>query len=138
MIDPKELSEVLGAGSYRLNPELIPSFKMPTIDPPAKWMYERITRQIVEFEQRLSPDEEIGGRFVSAPKEGCFHIEDIAYWGPDMLIFHGRDFDGRPIQLLQHYTQLSLLLCSVPKEKEQPRRIGFVLESKLGGAASKK
>lgn len=66
-------------------------------DPPAKWMYERVARQIIEFEKKLSADQEIGGRFVSAPREGVFHIEDISYWGPDMLIFYGTDADGRPI-----------------------------------------
>jgi hypothetical protein len=101
------------------------------LDPPAKWMYERVAKQIIEFEKALSADEEIGGRFVSAPKEGVFHIEDIGYWGPDMLIFHGIDSNGRPIQLMQHYSQLSILLCVIPKESEKPRRIGFVLEERM-------
>jgi hypothetical protein len=103
----------------------------PLPDPPAKWMYERVARQIIDFEKELSPDQEIGGRFVAAPREGVFHIEDLGYWGPDMLIFYGKDADGRPIQLMQHYSQLSVLLCVVPKEKETARRIGFVLLERL-------
>lgn len=98
---------------------------------PAEWMYERLVKQIVAFEAKLSPEEEIGGRFVTAPKEGVIHIEDIGYWGPDMMTFHGRDLDGRPIQLLQHYSQMSVLLCAVPKEQEKARRIGFVLEARI-------
>ena len=113
---------------------LVPSFHLPRIaipDPPAKWMWERLARQIIEFENTLSATEEIGGRFVAAPKEGAFHIERFSYWGPDMLIFHGIDADGRPIQLMQHYSQLSVLLCVVPVEKAKPRRIGFILEEQL-------
>jgi hypothetical protein len=98
---------------------------------PAEWMYERLIKQIVEYEKRLSPEEEIGGRFVAAPKEGTFHIEDISYWGPDILMFMGRDADGRPIELMQHYSQMSILLCAVPKETDEPRRIGFVLMGQL-------
>ncbi|WP_315718609.1 MULTISPECIES: DUF6173 family protein [unclassified Bradyrhizobium] len=94
---------------------------------PAEWMYERLVRRIADFEKTLSAEEEIGGRFVAAPKEGVFHIEDISYWGPDMLMFIGTDLNGRPIELMQHYTQMSVLLCAVPKVKEEPRRIGFVL-----------
>jgi hypothetical protein len=118
----------------------IPSIQIPRIQNPlmskerlnpAEWMYERLVKQIVDFEKRLSPDEEIGGRFVAAPREGAFHIEDLSYWGPDMLMFMGRDADGRPIQLMQHYTQMSILLCAVPKEKDEPRRIGFVLMDNL-------
>jgi hypothetical protein len=118
---------------------LVPTFAMPTlpklnlpkIDPPAQWMYERLVRKIVEFEEALTPEEEIGARLVSAPGEGVFHIEDVSYWGPDMLIFHGSNTDGRPIQLLQHYTQLSVLLCVLPKAQEEPRRIGFILAQRL-------
>jgi hypothetical protein len=118
----------------------IPDMRLPRIQNPlmsrerlnpAEWMYERLVKQIVDFESRLSPDEEIGGRFVAAPKEGAFHIENISYWGPDMLMFVGRDADGRPIQLMQHYTQMSILLCSVPREKDEPRRIGFILLDQL-------
>jgi len=58
-------------------------------------MYERIARQIIDFEKRLSADEEVGGRFVASPREVVFHIKDIDYWNPDMLIFEGTDADGR-------------------------------------------
>jgi hypothetical protein len=98
---------------------------------PAKWAYERLAKQIQAFEAALSPKEELGGRFVTAPKEGVIHIEDIGYWGPDMLMFYGKDADGRPVQLLQHHSQLSVLLCAVPKVREEPRRNGFILEQKL-------
>ena len=50
-------------------------------------MYERLVKQIVQFEARLSDEDEIGGRFVTAPKEGIIHIQDISYWGPDLLVF---------------------------------------------------
>lgn len=103
--------------------------KMP--DPPAQWMYERVARQIIDFEKNLNNDEEIGGRFVSAPGEGVFHIEDLSYWGPDMLIFYGKNQHGRPVELLQHYSQLNVLLTAIPKEKDSPRRIGFILEARL-------
>lgn len=113
----------------------IPIVRNPLMSPerlnPAQWMYKRLVKQIVEYEKKLSPEEEIGGRFINAPKEGVIHIQDIGFWGPDMMIFHGTDADGRPVQLLQHYSQLSVLLCAVPKEKEEPRRIGFVLEQRL-------
>ncbi len=98
---------------------------------PASWMYERVCRQIIDFEKSLKPDEELGGRFVNAPHEGVVHVEDVGYWGPDMLIFHGTDNSGRPVQLLQHYSQTSVLLCTVPKKDDQAKRIGFVLESRL-------
>jgi hypothetical protein len=98
---------------------------------PAQWMYERLVKQIIVFERNLSPEEEIGGRFVTAPRDGAIHIADIGYWNPDMIIFYGEDADGRKIELLQHHSQVSVLLCAMPKEKDKPRRIGFILEQRL-------
>ena len=100
--------------------------------PPAERTYGRIARQINEFEKNLTSQEEIGGRFLSTPKEEVFHIEDLDYRNPDMLVFHGKDGNGRPVQLLQHYSQLSVLLSVVPTQEQQPRRIGFVLLERLG------
>ena len=88
-------------------------------------MFDRLVRMIEDFEKSLSDEEEIGGRLVGAPGEGSFHIDDIGFWGPDLIMFYGKNHYGRPVRLIQHYTQLSVLLTSMPKEKEKPRRIGF-------------
>jgi hypothetical protein len=37
-----------------------------------RWMYQRIAKHIIEFEKTLRSKEEVGGRFVSAPREGVF------------------------------------------------------------------
>jgi Family of unknown function (DUF6173) len=106
--------------------------RLPTLpDPPAKWAYERIARQINDFEAELSDDEEIGLRLVATPDTSVMHINDIGYWGPDMLIYHGTNEHGRPMQLMQHYTQMSILLTAVPKCEQKARRIGFHLVEKI-------
>jgi hypothetical protein len=95
---------------------------------PAEWMFDRLVRLIDDFEKGLSDAEEVGGRMVGAPGDATFHIDDIGFWGPDLIMFYGKNQHGRPVRLIQHYTQISVLLTSVPKEKEQekPRRIGFI------------
>lgn len=100
----------------------------------AKSMYERVVRQIADFEASLNPDEEIGARFVAAPGEGVVHIEDVGYWGPDMLIFHGRNAEGRPVQVVQHYTQLSITLTALPTKQPEPKRVGFAMMERLQSA----
>jgi hypothetical protein len=42
-----------------------------------------------------------------------------------------RDGDGKPMELYQHITQVSVLLVAVPKESDKPRRIGFALTRTL-------
>ncbi len=105
--------------------------KLSTPQPPAIWAYERIANQINDFEKDLSDEEEIGLRLVATPDASVMHIVDIGYWGPDMLIYHGENEHGKPMQLLQHYTQMSILLTAVPKAEEKARRIGFHLIDKI-------
>jgi hypothetical protein len=94
---------------------------------PARWMHERLVNQIVEFEKGLDADQEIGGRFVQGPNSEAVHIENVASWGPDMIIFVGQYPDGRKYELIQHYTQVNLFLVAMRTETEEPRRIGFDL-----------
>ena len=114
-----------GAGA-RVEPESLPP---QSRDNPAKWMFDRLVRLIEDFEKGLSDQEEVGGRMVGAPGDQAFHIDDIGFWGPDLIMFYGKNPQGRPVRLIQHYTQLSVLLTSMPKEqpREEPRRIGFLL-----------
>jgi hypothetical protein len=53
-----------------------------------------------------------------------------------MLIFHGVNEHDKPVQLLQHVSQLNILLTALPKETEKPRRIGFGLVEKAGKSKS--
>ena len=116
-----------------LTPVEVPSFELPKLksNNPAEWAYERIARQIEEFEQDLAPEEEIGLRLIATPDTSVMHINDVGYWGPDMLIFHGTNQHGKPMQLLQHYTQMSILLTAVPAQEDEPKRIGFHLVQKI-------
>ena len=106
---------------------------LPSKSNPAEWMFDRLVRMIDDFEKNLSDQEEIGGRLTGAPGEGSFQIDDIGFWGPDLIMFYGKNKDGRPIRLIQHYNQLSVLLTSVPKQKKQeaPRRIGFAIQRRV-------
>lgn len=99
---------------------------------PAEWAYERLTRQIAAFEAKLTDGEEIGGKFAGGPGDQLFQIEDLGWWGPDMIMFYGKNGDGRPVQLIQHYTQLNVLLSAMQKSHPEPaRRIGFELAKRL-------
>jgi hypothetical protein len=119
---------------------ILPGFEMPrmaeirlpdsTINP-AKWMHERLVKSIIEFENGLDETQEIGARLVNFGEREPIHISDVSYWGPDLIIFIGTNLDGRSVELLQHVTQVSVLLVALPKEHAEPRRIGFILQESL-------
>ena len=55
-------------------------------------------------------------------------IEDVGFWGPDFILFVGKNADGKPVRLIQHYAQINVLLDVRKKPEERPaRRIGFQL-----------
>lgn len=101
-------------------------------DNAARWMFERLATYIKQFESTLDDEHEIGARLVSFGHNLTFHIEDMGYYGPDMIVFYGRNDNGEPVQLIQHTSQLSVLLVAVRKQAERPRRIGFILDDKGG------
>jgi hypothetical protein len=101
----------------------------PTANP-ARWMYERLKKYIKEFEAGLDEDHEVGARLVSFGHALTFHVMDMGYHGPDIITFYGKNDSGEDVQLIQHTSQLSVLLVAVNKQSAQPRRIGFVLDQR--------
>lgn len=95
---------------------------------PAEWAFVRLSKLIEEFEKGIDKDDEVGARLVGLPGDGTMQIEDVGFWGPDLILFSGKNADGKPVRLVQHYTQINVLLNALPKPEERPaRRIGFQL-----------
>jgi len=69
---------------------------------------------------------------------GVLTIEGVGFFDPDLVTFYGRDEDGLRTQLIQHVTQLNVILRAVPKQEpaEPPRRIGFRMMRQWAGGES--
>ncbi len=119
----------------RLNPASTPH--PPEGINPAEWMYRRIVDYIRNFERRLDDKSEIGARILSYSANDIISIEDVGYWGPDMIIFSGRNTDDSPVELLQHISQLNILLVAVPARQEPALRIGFLIGQKTPSEQNK-
>jgi len=95
---------------------------------PAEWAFVRLSKLIQDFEKGLDRDEEIAAHLVGTPGDATMQIEDVGFWGPDFILFTGKNADGRPVRLIQHYAQINVLLNARKKPEERPaRRIGFQL-----------
>lgn len=104
---------------------------------PAAHAYDRVITYIRNFEQKLDADEEMVLGFAGS-EAGTVQIEGIGYFDPDIVTFFGRDEAGMKTQLIQHVSQVSVMLRAVPKPRaEEPaRRIGFRLaQGWMGGDA---
>ncbi|WP_415921362.1 DUF6173 family protein [Tateyamaria sp. SN6-1] len=99
---------------------------------PAQWAYERIIMYIKNFEEGLDGEHEVAMGFTGGDA-GVLKIEGMGYFDPDIVTFYGSDPTGSKTQLVQHVSQLNVMLRALPKsvEKSEPTRIGFRLAQDL-------
>ncbi|WP_205518640.1 DUF6173 family protein [Pseudotabrizicola algicola] len=103
----------------------------------AEWAYERVILYLRNFEAQLDNAHEVALGFTGS-EAGILQIEGLGFYEPDILTFYGIDEDGQKTQLIQHVSQLNVILRAVPKRRpaEPPRRIGFHLPSGWTGGDS--
>lgn len=103
----------------------------PAAKTPAEWAFDRIALYIEDFEKRLNPDEEVAMGFAGSDA-GSLRIDGMGYFAPDLITFYGHGPDGKPVQLVQHVSQLNVMLVAEPKPKDvaKANRIGFKLRHK--------
>ncbi|MEX0283042.1 MAG: DUF6173 family protein [Paracoccaceae bacterium] len=99
---------------------------------PARWAYERMIIYIQNFEKQLDGEHEVAMGFAGS-EAGVLRIEGMGYFDPDIITFYGMDQTGGRTQLVQHVSQLSVLLRAIPKQdtSAEPNRIGFRLAAEL-------
>ncbi|PID36483.1 MAG: hypothetical protein CR993_05300 [Rhodobacterales bacterium] len=99
---------------------------------PAQWAYERLILYLKNFEEQLDNEHEVAMGFTGGDA-GVLRIEGIGYFDPDIVTFYGADADGTKTQLVQHVSQLNVMLRATAKEKPEtpPKRIGFRLAANL-------
>lgn len=100
---------------------------------PARWAYERLVLYIQNFEKQLNSDQEVAMGFTGS-NAGVIRIEGLGYFDPDILTFYGSTEDGAKTQLVQHVSQLNVMLRAMPTHTEvaEPNRIGFKLARDIG------
>ncbi len=101
---------------------------------PAEWAYDRLVIYIQEFEAQLDNQHEVAMGFAGGDA-GILQIEGMGFFDPDILTFYGTDESGVPTQLIQHVSQLSVILRAMPKltQDAAPKRIGFRLARRSDG-----
>jgi len=99
---------------------------------PARWAYERLILYIRNFEKQLDNEHEVAMGFTGGDA-GVIRIEGLGYLDPDLITFFGTDPSGSRTQLIQHVTQLNVMLRALHKnvDQKEPRRIGFRLARDL-------
>jgi len=92
---------------------------------------KRLYHWIKQFDESLDEQHEVGVRLVTFGQTVVFHLTDITFWNPSLIRFIGRLDDGSPVELIQHVSQISVLLMKLPRKNpsEPKRKIGFEAEA---------
>ena len=105
----------------------VPRFEMPVNPNLASEFHARLIKWFNDFHKSLDDDFEAGVRLVNFGQTVTFHVQDIGYWNPSLISFSGWTEAGEPVELIQHVTQISILLMKLPRTQlQEPKRpIGF-------------
>lgn len=97
---------------------------------PAEWAYQRLILYVQKFEEQLDSDHEVGLGFAGS-EAGSLSIRGMGYFAPDIITFYGVDQDGQRTQLIQHVSELNVMLKATHRQDDTAQRIGFRLRAGL-------
>lgn len=105
----------------------LPKLDLPVNQNFASEFHRRLIEWINDFHRSLDDEFEVGAKLVTFGQSITFHIEDISYWNPSLISFKGQTEDGDPVELIQHVSQISILLMKMKRKQisEPKRPIGF-------------
>lgn len=105
----------------------MPRIEIPVDQNLASEFHKRLIKWIQDFDKELDQEFEVGVRLVNFGQTVTFHLENIGYWNPSLISFSGFTENGEPVELIQHVSQISILLLKMKrKDPEKPKRsIGF-------------
>jgi len=115
-----------------ITPPRMPELRIPTNPNLASEFHKRLVKWINDYDSSLDQDHEVGLMLVSFGQTVVFHLNDIGYWNPSLISFEGVTNEGEPVELIQHVSQISILLMKLKRlDTSQPKRkIGFRAEAK--------
>jgi hypothetical protein len=122
--------------AFKVNSPKFPHFEMPPLENPifqnieenmAGAFYKRLKKWIESFDSQLKQEQEVGIQLVNFGQTVVFHLEGMRYCDPSMISFKGKLENGQPVELIQHVSQISILLTSLPRKNpnEPKKAIGF-------------
>ncbi|MDS3862466.1 DUF6173 family protein [Thermosynechococcaceae cyanobacterium BACA0444] len=115
------------------NPRVtMPEFKFTTNAQAnyASEFHKRLVKWINDFDASLDDRYEVGIRLVSFGQVVTFHLKGLGYWDPSLISFSGTTESGDPVELIQHVSQISILLMKMERrEPDKPKQpVGFHLD----------
>lgn len=88
----------------------------------------RVITKLRAFEASLNADQETGLHLANYHQALTLHVREVSWIDPALIVFGGvLDGSGHRAEMLQHVSQINLILVALPRENPQAPRsqIGF-------------
>jgi len=89
-----------------------------------------VRASIEQFEAGLDADHEVSMQIVSSGATLSLRPERVGFSTANLITFHGMTDDGEQVHLVQHVSQVSMMLKAARKQNALPKRVVF----QYGGA----
>lgn len=84
-----------------------------------------VRASIEEFEAGLDAEHELSMQLVTFGSTVTIRPERVGFSTANVITFHGMTDDGEKINLVQHVSQVSMMLKATKKLAAKPRRVVF-------------
>ena len=128
----REIYERMMKDAFSIERTTSPIHQMEFTNPNmASEFRKRLIEWVNEFDESLDHEHEVGIRLVNFGQTVTFHLDAIGYYNPSLISFSGFMENGDPVELIQHVSQISVLLMKMkrPDPTKPKRTIGFFEDS---------
>ena len=89
-----------------------------------------IYEEILSFQSSLADKDDVVLCIVQFNESFTLYVDSIGYIGYNLIRFGGKDSSGKPLELIQHVSQLNFLMKVAEKQNPEvpKRKIGFVVD----------
>lgn len=95
----------------------------------ARQIASRLYEAVINYQKSLSNAQDVALQIVHFNTNTIIVVENIGYIDYSLVVFRGKDNNGRPIELIQHISQINVLMTAIPSQPQEPeiyhRTIGF-------------
>ena len=96
----------------------------------AELVAQHLHQELLNFQANLLDSEDMVMSVVQFNESVVIRVLSIGYIGYSLIRFLGTDNSNKPLELIQHVSQLNFLLETVPRQSSSPEKhpIGFLRE----------
>lgn len=92
----------------------------------AEYMAKVIGQRIVDFQSTLSEVQDVALQIIQFNNSITLYVTKVSHLGLGLIVFQGSDSANNPCEIVQHISQINVLMAIVAKPADIPhRKIGF-------------